>query len=168
MRPILPSPAVADSEVEPRIGSVVGPPPAVVPAERRHFVFGLFDEVAKAEHALRKLRAAHFEDGHVLLVGGAAGNGNRTGAVWDKLPAGGPFGSLASLLLLKPDPDAAAPAPHDGLAPRIAHQITNTLDRDGAVLIVAIQTAEQERGAARTLLTCKCDVLLTHEMAIRT
>jgi hypothetical protein len=138
----------------------------VAPAERRHFVFGLFDEIAKAEHGLRKLRAAHFEDSHVLLVGGAAGNRNGIAAVWERLPAGTPFGSLAGILQ-RPD-GPAAPAPQDGLAPRIAHQITNYLDRGGAVLIVAIQTAEQERGAARTLLTCKCDVLLTHEMAVRT
>lgn len=163
MQPIFPVPASAEPAAEPRAASVVGAPATVPAAERRQFVFGLFDDIAKAEHALRKLRAAHFEDRHLLLVGGAAGNNGVT-AVWDRLPAGTPFLSLAGILQR---PDTPGPTPQDGLTPRLAHQISNTLDGSGAVLVVAIQTAEQERGAARTLLTSKCDVLLTHEMAVR-
>ncbi len=151
MQPIFPVPAAAERRC--RAAGRFGCRPTchgAPTAERRQFVFGLFDDIAKAEHARRKLRAARFEDRHLLLVGGAAGNGNGVTAVWNRLPAGTPFLSLAGILQR---PNTSGPAPHDGLTPRLAHQISNTLDGSGAVLVVAIQTAEQERGAARTLLT---------------
>lgn len=163
---IIPTPAAAGPTAKPLGSLVVTPPSAEAPVERRHFVFGLFDGPAKAEHALCELRAAHFEDNNVLLASGAAARFGGRVAMGDRLPAVcHPFGSLAGIL---GKPDQRASASQDGLAPRIAHQITSYLDRDGAVLIVAVQSAEQERVAARTLLTSKCDVLLTHEVAVRT
>ena len=157
MQSALTNPAASDRSGDLHAGTVVVPASSA-PTERRHYVFGLFEGHAKAEEALDRLRTAQFEDGHLLLAGGMAGarDGDGVGVI------GGPFGSLTNLFA-GPVPLSAV----DGLAPRIAHHIRSFLERGGAVLIVVIQTAEQERVAARTLLTCKCDLLLTHEVAVR-
>jgi hypothetical protein len=136
--------------------------------ERGHFVFGLFQEPPKADEALRKLSSGNFQNDQILLIRGSAahqdGAGDGIGALPHSAIAAGTL--FAPLLGMLPRPTAGGPT-HHSVVPRITDQITDYLGQGGAVLIVVLRTAAQERLAARTLLACKCDVLLTHEVATK-
>jgi hypothetical protein len=151
---------------EPGMASVVASSAFVAPPRRGHFVFGVFQDAPKAETALQKLLAGNFQDDHVLLVRGSAyehfdGAADSAPLPLSVIAAGAPFAPILDMLQWSA---LDAHARYD-VAPRIAHQITDYLENGGAVLIVAIHTSELERIAARTFLTCRCDLLLTHEVA---
>ena len=167
MRPIVPN-AVVGPAGEPGTVPIVSSSAPVSSPERGHFVFGLFQEPWKADEALLKLSTGSFQNDQILLIRGSAPHQDGAGDGIAPLPhsaiaAGTPFAPLLGMLQ-RPTADGQT---HNSVVPRITHQITDYLDQGGAMVIVAIRTAAQERLAARTLLTCKCDVLLTHEVATK-
>lgn len=169
MQPILPN-AVVGPGAEPGNDAVVSSSVPLPAPGRGHFVFGLFQEESKAEEALQKLRTGNFHSDQVLAIRGSAAQNSDGDGEYGAGPlphsviaAGAPFAPLLDML----KQPAMEGVTQNGGAPRITHQITDYLGHGGAVLIVAIRTAEQERIAARAFLTCKCDVLLTHEVATK-
>lgn len=167
MQPIVPNTGMGPAG-EPGTVPILPSSVPVSSPERGHFVFGLFQEPPKAEEALRKLSTGNFQDDQILLIRGGAphqdGAGDGFGALSHSAIAAGAL--FAPLLGMLQRSSADGPA-HNGIVPRITDQITDHLSQGGAVLIVVLRTAAQERIAARTLLACKCDVLLTHEVATK-
>jgi hypothetical protein len=56
---------------------------------------------------------------------------------------------------------------HPGASRQLYHHLTNHMSGGAVVLIVSIESADQQRNAARALLDCKCNVLLTHAVTPR-
>ena len=167
MQPIVPN-AVAGPGAEPGSGAVASSSAPVSAPERGRFVFGLFRETPKADEALQNLRTSDFDNNEILLICGCSASWDSGRDATAHLPpsviaAGTQFAPLLNML----ERSDGSVQTFLGVEPRITHQITDYLDQGGAMLIVAIRTAAQERLAARTLLTCKCDVLLTHEVATK-
>jgi hypothetical protein len=167
MQPIVPNTGVGPAG-EPGAVPIVSSSAPVSSTERGHFVFGLFQEPPKADEALRKLSTGNFLNDQILLIRGSASHQDGAGDGIGVLPhsaiaAGTPFAPLLGML----QRTTADGSTHNSIVPRITDQITDYLGQGGAVLIVVLRTAAQERIAARTLLTCKCDVLLTHEVATK-
>jgi hypothetical protein len=167
MQPIVPN-SVSGYTGEPAAGSVVSSSDAGSSTQRGHFVFGLFQQAPKADEAVRILRSADFRDDQMLLIRGPAHDRimdalDGAAPLPDSvLAANTPFAPLINLLQSYGDGHARS-----AVLPRVAHQISDNLAQGGSVLIVAIRTSAEERLAARTCLTCKCDVLLTHEVATK-
>jgi hypothetical protein len=167
MQPIVPNAGVGPAGEPGTVPLVPSSAPASLP-ERGHFVFGLFQEPPKADEALRKLSSGNFQDEQILLIRGSTAHQDGAGDGIGALPHGTiAAGTLFVPLLSMLQRTTADGHTHNSIVPRITDQITDYLGQGGAVLIVILRTAAQERLAARTLLTCKCDVLLTHEVATK-
>jgi hypothetical protein len=167
MQPIDPYAGVGPAG-EPGTVSLLSSSAPLPSPERGHFVFGLFQEPPKADEALRKLSSGNFQDEQILLIRGSAAHQDGAGDGIGALPHGTfAAGTLFVPLLSMLQRTTADGPTHNGIVPRITDQITDYLGQGGAVLIVVLHTAAQERLAARTLLMCKCDMLLTHEVATK-
>jgi hypothetical protein len=153
--------------------------------ERSQFVLGIFRDPPVAQKALQGLLAGEFQAGQLLLV--AASSGQMSEALGpgdmprihtcqldghvgnDELlrqasTAASPFSPLWQSMRAHLDGQDGA----KGSAPqRIYTQLRHDLGAGAVVVIVSVDRTEAQRSAARTLLDCKCDVLLTHEVSAR-
>jgi hypothetical protein len=161
-------------------GAVSGVGPAL---DRRQFVLGVFHDPPGALEAIHNLLVGEFLGSQLLLVAGSQGQKSRTLAADGPTPiqscqfnvhidnddllrhaiaAGPPFAPLWESMRVRPNGHDVSKG---GMSPRIYSQLIHHLAAGAAVLIVRIQRPEQQRSAARALLDCKCDVLLTHEVS---
>jgi hypothetical protein len=150
---------------------------------RQQFVLAVFRNPCGLNDAICNLLSCGFCDGQILLVSDRS-IGHQIGAfasegkvrVEDgrldgsingddpaRLPAerSSPFSLLWERMPARPDrEDMSIPS-------RIYHELARHLAEGGAVMIIRLERAEQQRSVARILLDCNCEVVLTHEVAVR-
>jgi hypothetical protein len=154
--------------------------------ERHQFVLAVFNDRPGLHDAIDNLLASEARDSQSLFVLDAStGPQSRilTPHSWrhiqscrlngridadhllrHAIASGSPFSALWDSMRSRPDGEDVS---NESVSPRIFHKLTHHLAEGAAVLIVRVDGAERQRSAARTLLDCKCEVLLTHEVAVR-